>query len=119
MKNYIIILTILVTVGFINSGNKSDYKYTVNGMKNLYVEAERPELTGDLIAEYLTDSKNFRLYIGSYDEHDEKIITQCKGDSIIVEKLGSTSATADGSFRTVIESHAYSLKALKKKHIFE
>jgi len=119
MKNYLIILTILITVGYINSVSKSEYKYTVNGKKNLVVEAERAELTGDLTSEYLTDSKNFRLYIGSYNEYDEKIITQCKGDSIIVEKLGSTSATADGSFRTVIESHTYSIKALKKKHIFE
>jgi hypothetical protein len=34
-------------------------------------------LGSDVNSEYLTDSVNFRVYLGTYDDEDEMIITKC------------------------------------------
>jgi hypothetical protein len=35
---------------------------------------------------FLTDSVTFRQSLGTYDNEHEQLVTECKGDTIIVEK---------------------------------
>ena len=92
-------------------------------------------LSTDMDALYLTDSVNFRKYIGTYDEEDEMISVKCKGDSIIVEKK----AKADQTFKIEnvplkgkaeaipyvaykikkLNKRVFSLKDLRESHEFE
>ena len=76
-------------------------------------------MTTDLNSKYLTDSVSFRKYLGVYDEGDESINVICKGDSIIVEKTSSESINIEFSDPRVLEKKSYSLKELKREHVFE
>nr|WP_067062775.1 hypothetical protein [Mucilaginibacter sp. L294] len=87
-------------------------------------------LTTDLNSVYLTDSTNFRMNLGQYDTGNEWIATECKGDSLYVKKMlrvepyykidTTTNAKDTLSMPAIIyppkilESKAYSIKALKK-----
>jgi len=122
-----IVPIVLIICGPSINRNKSYYKETIN-LKNtncnchLYIESYLIAggfLSTDIDALYLTDSVNFRLYEGTYDEGDGGIATMCKGDSVSVdayvhEKFGPNS----GSIKTA-EKKTYSLKELKKSHRFE
>ena len=66
-------------------------------------------------ADYLTDSTNFKLYLGKYDNEHENIHCSCSGDTLFVEKLAPDE---DGEQR-ITETKIYSLKDLKKKKAFE
>jgi hypothetical protein len=76
-------------------------------------------LGSDLNSVYLTDSVNFRLYIGTYDNNDEHIIPKCNGDNIVVEKTKNTSSINEWNWPKVIETKIYSIKKLKQKHVFD
>jgi len=52
---------------------------------NLYVEKFSVNSWG-LFCHYLTDSANFRLPVGDYDEEHERFSYECKGDSIRIVK---------------------------------
>ncbi len=66
-------------------------------------------MTTDEIAIYITDHRNFRLYLGTYDESNKSINVVCNGDQIT-----ATKETSDK-----IERKVYSLKLLKESHYFE
>jgi len=51
----------------------------------LYVEAGKMDVVG-VTKEYLTDSANFRLLIGTRDEEQENYSYACHGDSISITK---------------------------------
>jgi amino acid transporter len=92
-------------------------------------------LGSDMNSLYLTDSLNFRKYIGTYDEEEGMITTKCKGDSIFVEKTEKTTqsfkidtSTIKGKINSVpnlnyklktINKEVFSLKELKSNHVFE
>ncbi len=84
---------------------------------NLYIETYCVHGGGawgsDVNSLYLTDSTNFKLYIGTYDEEGEMIKTKCRGDSICVEKSISTSSMPEWNFRKIVDKKSYSLKDLK------
>src|SRR6185312_16808977 len=86
MKNYLIILIILTIIGTINSGSKGNYKYTFNEDHNLYVEVHRPGIIGNMTSEYLTDSTNFKVYLGTFDDENGYIYCKFNGDKINAEK---------------------------------
>lgn len=73
----------------------------------------------DVYSDCLTDSLNFRLYLGTYDEGYERINVTCKGDSVTVKKTSSESVDTYWSDPKTFESCTYSISALKKGHIFE
>ncbi|MDB5134155.1 MAG: hypothetical protein JWP37_758 [Mucilaginibacter sp.] len=70
-------------------------------------------------AEYLTDSVNFRKYLGVYDEGNEHINVICKGDNIMVIKTSSEFINEMWTRPQIRERKVYSLKDLMKHHIFE
>jgi hypothetical protein len=117
--------------GCINYHSKKDYKYTYNLCKHqpecacqLYADGYlvfgMGALGSDVYSEYLTDSSMFRVYTGTVDEYDERMIYACKGDSIYVEKRTNKGYAREdwGSFK-VLDRKVYSLKDIKRKHIFE
>jgi len=73
----------------------------------------------DLNSEYLTDSTSFRIYLGTYDKGGERINVTCKGDSITVEKISDKLIHPNFSRAIALEKKSYSLKALKRAHVFE
>jgi hypothetical protein len=71
---------------------------------------------GDRVSDYLTDSVNFRMYLGTYDNAHEAISTQCKRDSVYIYFRG-TSEMQGRSFIPAIRR--YSVSDLKRNKIFE
>jgi hypothetical protein len=65
---------------------------------------------------YITDSLNFRMYIGRYDGEHENYNCTCEGDSLILKKLKSNEFTG---LREVVSTQVYSLSELKRKRIFD
>jgi len=115
MKNYLIILIILTIIGTINSGSKGNYKYTFNEDHNLYVEVHRLGIIGNMTSEYLTDSTNFKIYLGTFDDENGYIYCKFNGDKINVEKKENAQGQQRGTLE-VTERKTYSLKELKKLH---
>jgi hypothetical protein len=105
-----------------NTGTLCNYQTGKCGC-NLYIECfcvyGYGYMTTDLNSKYLTDSISFRKYLGVYDEGDEFINITCKGDSIIVEKNSTESIDPRFSKPKILEKKSYSLKELKREHIFE
>jgi hypothetical protein len=90
------------------------YKYTLklkHCNDNLYVESFNINPAG-VDADYITDSLNFRFYVGRWDSDHENFSYTCMGDSIFIKKLDTT-----GDFQ-VLEQRAYSLKKLKQQKTF-
>jgi hypothetical protein len=128
---YLKILFVFCFIGCTNYHSKKHYVRTYNLCENksecpckLYAEGYLVYTMGaqgsNLYSEYLTDSSMFRIYTGTYDEYDEQILYNCKGDSIYVEKIThKDSPTYDPHSFKVLDKKVYSLKALKSKHILE
>jgi len=89
----------------------------------------------NLTANYLTDSLNFRIYTGTFDDENGYIYYQCAGNSISIEKREQTNqvfrvdnSIVNGKLVTTPDLKydlkttnkiTYSLKDLKKQHKFE
>ena len=122
MKNYLLILLILTLIGAINIRNKRVYRYTLDREQNLVVEVYRAGSTGNLTSEYLTDSANFRVYLGTFNNTNDYHHYKVKGDRFMIEKLQhernfGTNANAN---RTVLpERKTLNLAELKHKHRFD
>ena len=71
---------------------------------------------GDRVSEYLTDSVSFRMYVETFDDAQERIAYQCKGDSICVYRKQIIDST--NSFK-LTSTRPLSVLDLKKKKVFE
>jgi hypothetical protein len=81
---------------------------------SLYVEVFRVNPFGEY-STYLTDSTNFRVFMGIYDPENEAYTYSCKGDSIIVWKHTLGYKSSDQISKT-LSTKVYSLRELKKEH---
>jgi hypothetical protein len=129
MKNYALFTSLFLLAGCFYDRSKKDHKFTVNYCEymsnkctcNLYGEVYNiygmGALGSDVNALYLTDSTNFRIYLGTYDEGNEMIIVKCQGDSICIKKTAKS--VFENSRPEIIQAKIYSLKFLKVKHQFE
>ena len=88
---FIISLLGLATFVFSCRGDRSKdlYNFTTSVCdKNLFVEvftiSGGGAYGGDRVSDYLTDSTNFRIYIGTYDNAHRFFAYICKGDSLYV-----------------------------------
>jgi hypothetical protein len=122
--------------------SKRNYKGTVSLFSKdikcnckLYVEVYNVGIMNNLNSDYLTDSVNFRIYTGTFDDENGYIYYKCSGDSITVGKKEQInqifkidSSVVDGK-RTITPNLNYTLKTtnkttysltdLKKRHTFE
>jgi hypothetical protein len=98
------------------SGCIKKYKYTTKVCeRTLFVETFNVHPAG-VDADYITDSVNFRMYTGKWDNEHENFRYSCSGDSLIIQKI----AEVDTSFvRQVIDTKVFSIKELKSKGMFE
>ena len=69
---------------------------------------------GDRVSDYLTDSTNFRMYIGTYDNADGGYSFICKGDSVYIYKVEQHSPK-----NKILDIKTYSISELKKRGKFE
>ncbi len=111
--------------------NKRYFKWETNMFKyagsncpcNLYVEYYCVFGGGatatDMDAVYLTDKKKFRLYLGKYDEGDERIDIKCNRAKITVTKTGTGFTALHQSAPNIIERKTFYLNQLINDSIFE
>jgi hypothetical protein len=71
---------------------------------------------GDRVSVYLTDSMNFRKYLGTYINSEEKIVTECNGDSIYIYRTRENTHTHKNDIEN---TRIYSVQDLKKSNLFE
>ncbi len=71
-------------------------------------------LGGDLYSSYLTDSINFRKYVGTYDDGEEMITAKCLGDNVVVMKTTQT-----GFYSKKTSSQTFNLKQLTDQYAFD
>ena len=118
-----------ISIAILVSGCEKEYKHTLKACNNLYVETFNVNPAG-VDGDYLTDSINFRLYVGRWDNEHEYFAYSCKGDSIYIHKVNTSDKncrelTLQDGTRTVrcdidtIERRVFSLNQLKEKHRIE
>jgi len=121
MKNVrLLIFLLLTTTGCINVKSKKDYKDTTEVCDKLYVESytlfNSGAYGGDLLSDYLTDSSNFRLFIGKYDDKKEIYNYECDAKRIIVKKVVRYPQDTTGAY---LDRRVFNLDSLKSTHHFE
>jgi len=83
--------------------------------KKMYVEIFNTNPAG-VNSEYVTDSLNFRMYVGKVDEEHEDFVYRCSQDSLIIEKFGLRQMD---TVRHTLEIRAFSIAKLKSERKFE
>lgn len=101
---------------FHNDKSRKNSKGTIKICDNLYYETfsifGQGALGGDRDAAWLTDSTNFRIFLGAFDDAQGGISVQCKGDSIfITQRPDNLDVNRDIKFPI---TKTYYLKALEK-----
>ena len=132
MRNKLSVFVVCLLLSCGHHPKKEDHKFTVNLCKyksgscncGLYAEGYLSIGMGawgsDLYSVYLTDSSRFRVYIEDFDEENERLEYDCSADSVYVEKRTNKGyARDDWSTYKVLDKKSYSLKDLKKPHVFE
>jgi hypothetical protein len=82
-------LLILATISFLFIGCIKKHKFSVKACNGLfYVEVFNVNPAG-VDEDYMTDSFNFKIFVGKTDSEHENFRYVCKGDSITVMKFVS------------------------------
>jgi len=104
-----------------NNKSKKDHIVTIAlNNKQVFVEKYRiyggSAYDGGIVSVYLTDSSNFRKYIGTYDNSHQSYKYECNGDSvrIILRENEDTS----NNYKIVSQT-LYSISFLKDKKSFD
>ena len=71
---------------------------------------------GDRVSDYLTDSVNFRIYLGTYVTGNEAISVRCEGDSVHIYRSKMSYQTHQ---REITKTWGYNDAELKKSKKFE
>jgi hypothetical protein len=121
MKKYTWVIILLIALfGCLRSRSKKDLISIVKKADNLYIEDYRSGLIGNLTAQYLTDSTNFRVYLGSYDDENGYIYCKINGDNIYVEQREHGKGLSPQWDTMKVSARAiYSLKSLKRLRRFD
>ena len=119
IKSALVILVVLsIAVGCVDKKDKQKLFHKQPICNQLWIEKFRVFSGGaysaELYSDYITDSTNFRLYIGSHDVNGS-FDYQCKGDSVIVRKF----AHHETGPKTIVEESTFSVSGLRKEHKFE
>jgi hypothetical protein len=108
----------LVNIFFSSCNNKNDkgvYQHTSVMCKGLYLEVYNTfgsgALGGDMICHYLTDSINFRVRVGFFDNANSHYSYKCNEDSITIDKSYQSDTSKVFS---IIETNQYQIINLKK-----
>ncbi|XVJ65720.1 MAG: hypothetical protein HEQ40_05980 [Lacibacter sp.] len=78
-------------VGCANDKSRKNYKWSFEICDGLYNEVfstfSQGAFGGDRCGKWLTDSTNFRIFLGAFDEINGNITIECKQDSILVTQF--------------------------------
>lgn len=115
--NYIkSLITLFVFVYFCSchiKNNKLEYKWTTKIADSLFVETFRVDGFGvystDIVSDYLTDSLNFRIKVGTFSEGDEFLYYQIYDNNIKIKKIESK-----GNIDIIKDSIMISIPKLKE-----
>jgi len=100
--------------------SRRNYKYTLSRENKLYIEVFKAGILGRSTAQYLTDSVNFRIHIGTFDDDKEQIHCRINRNQIEVERRQRVKGeNRQLDVLIVISTTHYNLQELKKKHVFE
>ena len=115
----IIVLNLLFFLGCDNKKSKKKFfasnSVCYNLTREIYIVSAWGALSAETYSDYLTDSINFRVFVGTSDERSN-FEYRCKNDSVYVIKLsiiGTEKAKAVDTFKI------FSISELKRKKIFE
>jgi hypothetical protein len=106
----IILVTIIVTLTSCGLNEKSREKFEFSHKLNKELTVETFNVFGqgawgaDLYGQWLTDSINFRIFIGTCDYENTRIIVDLKGDTMLINKKDNNN---------IIENHTYRTSELK------
>lgn len=125
--SYFVILFPFMQMGCRSDRSKAHHSSTIEVCdKTLLVEkytiSGGGAYGGDRVSDYLTDSINFRMYIGTFDNAHENFTYECKGDSIYIEKVSIEEEGIPYNTKSVvkvIEKKTVDLKTLRKQNKFE
>lgn len=81
----------------------------------LYVEVFNVNPAG-VDVHYLTDSLNFRFYVGKFDNEHQNFSYYCKNDSVIIRKLETIDLSGE---RKIMQTRVFNLQELRKSKVFE
>lgn len=117
---FFFLLISLFMLGCRNDRDKKKHESTTMICKrNLFVETYiifgGGAFGGDKVSDYLTDSNNFRVFVGVYDNGDEAYSYECKGDSINIYKVIGISENRN----RIVSRKTFNLLDLKRKKIFD
>lgn len=76
-------------------------------------------LATDVNAVYLTDLKNFRVYLGTYKEGDEKINIEYNRDIVVAIKTSTEYVSSYWTDPIIIEKKGFVLSELIKNKPYE
>ena len=93
--------------------NRNHYITSFNICNRLTVEKFEVSSFSNLYADYLTDSLNFRKFIGTYHYYED-ILYDCRGDSVLIRKVNN-----DESQPILIESKSYNIALLKQQQNYK
>ena len=122
-KIIIIIITVTVTIALllfkkcsIDDKSREDHRRTTIICDNLYVETfctfGQGALGGDRDSEWLTDSINFRIFIGTFDESEGGFSFKCSGDTVFITQRPDSIA---GNPKKASVTTFYKISDLQKK----
>lgn len=116
MKTKVIYRTLSIfIIGIFFGSCKTKYIRTVKICEsNLFVEIF--QVGPGVNAHYLTDSANFRLNVGKYDNEHQNFSYSCKEDSITILKIEAS--VTQGGKREIVSTQKYSLSVLKASKDF-
>jgi hypothetical protein len=98
----------------------NDYLYTFKFNDQYYIEEYSYGIMNNLSAAYFTDSINFRIYMGHFDDESELLYPIINKDSLIIVKKGYKKGYYYGQENMEIkERKVYSFTDLKHKHVFQ
>jgi hypothetical protein len=81
---------------------------------SMYLEIFKVNPAGEY-DDYLTDSTNFRIYVGGHDPEHNLFSCDCHGDSVIVTKF-DRGRESHYRYQKTLSTTVYSLQELRSKH---
>lgn len=124
-QNFLIIYVSFLTSLFIIGCRDDRSKEELNSRtklcnQQLFVEqykvTEGGAYGGDRVTDYLTDTTNFRIFIGTYISGENIYSFECKDDSVYVLLIKQLPSPAENQ---ILSTKKYSLLDLKKQGKFE
>jgi hypothetical protein len=118
---YLAFILALALTSCKNGKSPNRLKYTIAKDSNLYIQIYRTGLFETSTTAYLTDSANFSLELGTYDDQTGYIDCKVKGDTVLSEekKYIFDNNVMQADTMKVTCTKVYSLKGLKKMYNFE